>query len=76
MVGYTLAPSLLKRMGFSNARVYVSAQNLFTITKYGGMDPELYTNENLANYGDMAVGVDMGTYPPARTYTFGLQFGF
>ncbi|MBO9732112.1 MAG: TonB-dependent receptor [Chitinophaga sp.] len=76
MLGYTLSPALLKRIGFSNARIYVSAQNLFTITKYGGMDPELYTNENLANYADMAVGIDMGTYPPSRTYTFGLQFGF
>lgn len=76
MLGYTLPAATLKRIGFTNARIYASAQNLFTITKYGGMDPELYTNENLANYADMAVGIDMGTYPPSKTFTFGLQLGF
>jgi TonB-dependent starch-binding outer membrane protein SusC len=40
------------------------------------MDPELYTNENLANYGDLGVGIDMGTYPPAKTFTFGVQVNF
>jgi hypothetical protein len=40
------------------------------------MDPELYTNDNLANYGDLAIGIDMGTYPPAKTFTFGVQFNF
>jgi hypothetical protein len=60
----------------SSARIYASVQNLFTITKYKGMDPEMYTNDNLANYGDLAVGIDMGTYPPARTLTFGLQVNF
>ncbi|MDQ0108758.1 TonB-linked SusC/RagA family outer membrane protein [Chitinophaga terrae (ex Kim and Jung 2007)] len=76
MLGYTLTPQLLQRIGFSQARVYVSGQNIWTITKYKGMDPELYTNENLANYGDLAVGIDMGTYPPSKTFTVGLQLSF
>ncbi len=76
VLGYTLPGSLMQRVGVTRARVYVSAQNLFTITDYGGMDPELYTNENLANYGDLGRGIDMGTYPQSRIYTFGLQLGF
>ncbi|RFS26996.1 TonB-dependent receptor [Chitinophaga silvatica] len=76
MLGYSLTPQLLQRIGFHQARVYVSAQNLFTVTKYKGMDPELYTNENLANYGDLAVGIDMGTYPPSKTFTAGIQLSF
>lgn len=76
VLGYTLPVSLLKRAGISSTRFYASAQNLFTVTKYSGMDPELYTNDNLANYGDLAVGIDMGTYPPSRTFTFGVQVNF
>lgn len=76
MLGYTLAPSLLQRIGLHNARIYASAQNLLTFTKYSGMDPELYVNSNLANYGDKAIGIDMGTYPPSKTITFGLQVSF
>ncbi|WP_295128997.1 TonB-dependent receptor, partial [uncultured Chitinophaga sp.] len=76
VLGYTLPANTLQRIGLYNARIYASTQNVFTITKYGGMDPELYTNENVANYGDLAQGIDMGTYPPARTFTFGLQVSF
>lgn len=76
VLGYTLPKPTLERIGFSTARIYVSAQNLFTVTKYSGMDPELYTNENVAGYSDLAQGIDMGTYPPARSFTFGLQVTF
>ncbi|MCK7556106.1 SusC/RagA family TonB-linked outer membrane protein [Chitinophaga sedimenti] len=76
VLGYTVPAPALERIGFYNARIYASAQNLFTITKYKGMDPELYTNDNVANYGDLAQGIDMGTYPPARTFTFGVQLSF
>ncbi len=76
VLGYKFSQKILQRAGISTARLYVSAQNLITITEYKGMDPELYTNDNLANYGDLAIGIDMGTYPPAKTFTFGVQVNF
>lgn len=76
MLGYTVPAAVLQRAGITSIRLYASAQNLFTITKYSGMDPELYTNENLAGAGDLANGIDMGTYPPSRMFTFGLQLSF
>jgi hypothetical protein len=76
MIGYNLPAAWMSRAGFTQARVYASAQNVFTVTKYKGFDPELYTNDNLANYGDLGVGIDMGTYPPSRMFTFGVQLTF
>ena len=76
VLGYNFSRKSLQAIGIANARLFVSAQNLLTITKYKGMDPELYTNDNLANYGDLAVGIDMGTYPPAKAFTFGIQLNF
>ena len=63
-------------MNISNIRVYISATNLFTITKYKGLDPEMYVSNNSLGEGDRAVGIDWGTYPLARTYTFGVNINF
>jgi TonB-linked SusC/RagA family outer membrane protein len=60
------------KMPFGQLRVYVTAQNLFTFTKYSGMDPEI-------GYGDeygWASGIDLGYYPSARTYMVGLNIKF
>jgi hypothetical protein len=51
--------------------VYVSAQNLLTITGYSGYDPEITTTLSVANYG-----VDQGAIPQARTIMFGLNLNF
>lgn len=59
-LGYTLPNKLMSRLKLRNARVYIQSQNLFTITKYKGADPE-------------GLGY---TYPLPRTYTLGLSFGF
>lgn len=75
VIGYNL-PRSIRSAGISSARVFISAQNLFTITKYKGMDPELYNNDNLASYSDLAIGIDMGTYPPAKTFNIGIQVNF
>ncbi len=63
--GYTLPPRLTKKAAMSNVRVYVSAQNLFTITKYKGIDPEVG-----------ASGIDNNVYPISRTITAGLSITF
>ncbi|MBP5658426.1 MAG: TonB-dependent receptor [Paludibacteraceae bacterium] len=63
-IGYTLPVELTKKAHISRLRFYVSATNLFTITKYSGYDPEV------------GGGVDYGNYPQSRTFTFGLNANF
>ena len=58
---------------FKSARVYVTGQNLFVITKYDGFDPEVNTIKRGANQVP-SVGIDYLPYPSARTFTFGLNF--
>lgn len=74
-LGYKLSKSALSSLGLSAVRVYVSAQNLLTFTKYTGLDPEQYNNSNNGNTVT-AVGIDWGTYPSARTITFGVNANF
>jgi TonB-dependent starch-binding outer membrane protein SusC len=71
-VGYTLPPSLLSKYAISRFRVYVSSQNLFTITKYTGLDPEI----GIRNGNATQNGVDNGTYPSSRYFTFGVNVTF
>ena len=68
-LGYTLPKHLLAG---NSLRVYVSAQNLFTITKYTGMDPE----RPLLDGGPLATGIDHASYPSPRTFLLGLDFKF
>ena len=51
-LGYTLSKDMLKRLNISGVRFYISAQNLFTITKYKGLDPEQYISNNALGDGD------------------------
>jgi len=70
-VGYDFS-RLIKNSWISKARLYVSAQNLMTITKYKGMDPEI-------GYGfdeDWVSGIDLGYYPSARTILVGVNIQF
>lgn len=70
-LGYSLPSRWLSKASVGNARVYVSAQNLFTITKYKGLDPDVVgANVNLEP------GVDNGNYPASRIISFGLSVGF
>ena len=65
---------LFKNCPFSQLRLYVSAQNLFTITNYKGMDPE---NGMAINSNESWVtGVDVGNYPQPRTYLIGINVKF
>ncbi len=60
------------RIGFGDIQLSVSAQNILTITKYKGFDPEADTMGN----SDIAAGIDLGAYPNPRTLTFGLNAKF
>lgn len=63
--GYTLPQSVLSRISSKQIRVYVTGQNLITLTHYTGFDPEV-----------SASGVDLGIYPQARVFTGGVNIGF
>ncbi|MFA6581479.1 MAG: SusC/RagA family TonB-linked outer membrane protein, partial [Paludibacter sp.] len=63
-LGYTLPASLTKKVQLSTARFYLTAQNLFTLTKYSGFDPEIGTN-----------GIDNNLYPVTRTISVGFNLG-
>ncbi|MDB5128686.1 TonB-dependent receptor [Mucilaginibacter sp.] len=75
-IGYTVGNQLVKSLKLSSVRFFVSAQNVFTFTKYTGIDPEIYTNSNSLGDGARAVGIDFGTYPSARTFTVGFNANF
>ena len=76
-VGYDLK-HLFKKLPFQQLRVYFSAQNLYTFTKYPGMDPEVGFGGNNAYGGgnSWVSGIDLGSYPLSRTYLVGLNFKF
>lgn len=68
-IGYNLPSALLQRMGMTRAKVYAQGANLFTSTKYSGLNPELGGN-------DSNFGVDLGNYPTPKQYLVGLSFAF
>lgn len=67
-IGYTLPANLLSRYKIKSLRFYVSTNNLFTLTKYKGYDPELSAYQTA-----LTPGVDYSTYPQPRTITVGLN---
>lgn len=70
--GYDLK-RLIKAIPLSQARFFTTVQNLYTFTKYFGMDPEIGTSTT----GDVwAKGIDIGTYPAARTFMLGVSLKF
>jgi hypothetical protein len=80
-LGYTFTKNVLKSFSgnvLSKLRVYIAAQNLFTITGYKGYDPELSTvnGDNNANDTIFNRGIDTGQIPQARAFLFGIQAGF
>lgn len=66
-LGYTLPKALSERMKLKNVRLYATGNNVFTLTKYTGFDPEV---------GMDSYGMDSGRYPQARSFIFGLNIGF
>ena len=66
--------NLWKGCPFQQLRLYVQAQNLFTITKYKGMDPE--NGMALKSEEPWVTGVDVGNYPQPRIYTVGVNIKF
>ncbi|MFT5832709.1 MAG: TonB-linked SusC/RagA family outer membrane protein [Cognaticolwellia sp.] len=69
-LGYTLPRNISNRLKIDKFRVYVSAQNLFTVTNYSGLDPEI------GALSALEIGIDRGFYPQARTFLGGVQLAF
>jgi len=65
--GYSLPNRLVSKIGANKLRFYLSAENLLTITKYTGYDPEI---------GGGVFGIDKGVYPQARSFMLGVQLQF
>jgi TonB-dependent starch-binding outer membrane protein SusC len=76
-LGYTFSKDLLDNYSINGLRIYVSATNLLTFTKYQGLDPEMTASDNTQGAsGDMANGIDWGTYPAAKSFNVGLSLTF
>ena len=73
-IGYTFdTRKWSKKIGISQLRLYASATNLFCITGYTGMDPEINSRADISN---TASGIDKNTTPLSKTYSFGLNVSF
>ncbi len=73
VLGYNVPGGALNRVGgnvFKSVRVYLTAQNLFTFTKYKGFDPEI------GSTNPMNSGIDTGVYPQPRTFSAGVSLTF
>ncbi len=71
-VGYNLPDALVKRIGLSRARVYLQGQNLFTITKYTGPDPDI----SILGDSELQMGVDQFRTPAPSVFIGGLGITF
>jgi len=66
-LGYSLPSSIISKAGLQKVRLYISGENLLTLTKYTGYDPEI---------GGDVMGIDRGYYPQARSFMFGANIQF
>lgn len=69
-LGFTVPTKLLKKLKIESLRVYGVANNLLTLTKYKGFDPDISSSNALS------AGVDYGFYPQAKTFMAGIQLKF
>ncbi len=75
-IGYTFPKRITDKVHIKGLRIYMTGQNLLTITKYTGLDPEMHISNNVTveKYpGDVAAGIDWGTYPSAKSYILGVN---
>jgi hypothetical protein len=73
VLGYNIPAGILAKTPVNmlkSVRFYVSAQNLFTVTKYSGFDPEIGSTDPINS------GIDTGVFPQPRTFMAGINVGF
>lgn len=71
-LGYTFPKSFIGKIGLSNLRFYATGNNVFVLTKYSGLDPEVSTRRKTP----LTPGVDSSPYPRSRQVIFGLNLSF
>ena len=71
-LGYTLPQKWTQKAAIQRLRFYVQAENLFTLTKYSGCDPEVTGGNGFSS----DLGVDRGVYPQSRTFSVGVNLNF
>ena len=71
-LGYTVPEKYMSQIGISNLRFYATANNVFIITDYSGLDPEVSTRRKTP----LTPGVDYSPYPRSRQFVFGLNLNF
>lgn len=74
--GYTLTEDVLKNTFMDRLKVYVSSKNLFTITNYTGLNPEVSSRTKSFSTGALQPGVDYGAYPIETSVVFGVNLEF
>ena len=68
-LSYTLPEAITRKFACENLNIFAQVENVFTMTKYSGLDPEILPG----GYGAV---IDNGAYPRPRTFTFGVNFQF
>lgn len=71
-LGYNLPKTITNRLKLQTARLFITGQNVFTLTKYTGYNPEV----NLYDNNALTPGIDYGTYPLNKTFSIGLNLNF
>jgi len=69
-LGYSVPQDFLRRLGMTTARLYLSLDDYFTITRYMGFDPEASSGST------SAMGMDKGSFPPSKKIVFGVNLAF
>ncbi|HEX8675796.1 MAG TPA: hypothetical protein VF700_01180, partial [Segetibacter sp.] len=71
-LGYSFSKGLISKIGAKQLRLHVTAQNLLTITRYTGYDPEV----NFFDGDNTKQGIDYGAYPGTRAFLAGVNITF
>lgn len=74
-LGYTFPNTVSERISVSRIKLYVSAQNILTFTKYKGFDPEVNYSSSGSTNSNRNLGLDYASYPNAKSVTVGLNIG-
>ncbi|MFA7584537.1 MAG: SusC/RagA family TonB-linked outer membrane protein, partial [Proteiniphilum sp.] len=73
-LGYSFADQLISKIKMNNFRLYGTIYNVFTLTGYSGLDPEVNADPDRARYP--TPGLDWGTYPRSRQFVIGINATF
>ena len=74
-LSYTIPKQFINRIGVDNLKFYIQGVNLFTLTKYTGLDPDI-TNQSLGTSGDLTKGMDYGKWPSPKQFLIGVNMAF